>query len=337
MQRDHCGRLLTVGSRQPVVSLAREFGEFFWLHIPKCGSTFETTLYLWGCPATALIAPNVVALEEASQLSSWQSEMLKRLRNAFTNHPEQDTVWCDAVDRTRVPHQPFDEKYRGKVMTMIRDPGRRIVSAFTNHLHAFGLGKERTEAMHQKVDAILAADKNGKGQLEAIQTFQNWPGVQGCSVKMLTGAGCATNKEPKGGYRWKQRVINATNRLLDLSQTAFFGITDLYNVSICLFHAMLGGDLWDVELHNVHPTTNRTQTNSADQLRELPVEPGGPPLWDFEDYNISDPFDQQLYDAAVPVFNQRILQNRAYMDSCCVVRKCTAYMDLVVQQQTSMG
>ena len=59
-------------------------------------------------------------------------------------------------------------------------------------------------------------------------------GIPGCQVKMLTGRRCAALYSPT---------------MLDLGQAkarletgfAFVGLTDHYDLSVCLFHAMFGG------------------------------------------------------------------------------------------------
>ncbi len=68
--------------------------------------------------------------------------------------------------------------------------------------------------------------------------------MQGCQVKMLNGIACTANIEIT--------TTLLSNAIRRLSQLAFVGDADDYENSICLFHAMFGGNVgcWAAETTN---------------------------------------------------------------------------------------
>ena len=332
---DKCGNFVVGnGADRPFNSTAGKIREFFWVHIPKCGSTFEVSLYLWACPAVAYLATDAMDDDMHGQRaseSSFLSGTCSFMKTFFTHNTLQQKVWCDARDARSKPHEPLRTKHLGRAMVLVRDPRQRLVSAFKNHLHCFGL-QSRLE-LNAAVNTSLSNDSSRKGQLRALELFATWPDVQGCQTKMLAGIDCCYPSKRLKDVDWGEQLREATARLLDTKKVPFFGITDLYAPSICLFHAMHGAKLWDVELHNIHKTTGSTQTNNLDRLRrEAPsVASGGAANWDFEGFNISDPLDQQLFDVALVEFRRRLIEYREGVEPCCREHGCAEYFAEVLQ------
>jgi hypothetical protein len=356
-------------------STAETTGSFFWLHVPNCGATMEITALLWACPAAYQSLP----LEERrSALSVPSTTFVEMFKQKFLASPELVARWCVAVDKgsSSTPHQPYHGS--GPLIVMLRDPRRRLVSAYRNQLHSVGLSVESSRQMFSAVDAALEAGREGdapekddivgRRELEALQVFASWPGIQGCAVKMLNGLECAYEGEEDdhastddgdddgggGGDNdddddnahqlspwWKALVRNATTTLLDRSKTMFIGVTDIYNASMCLFHVMHGGPLRPLlELRNTHQTSllaTATETRSLSHLRLLPGVAGKDPVrspYDFKGFRVADPPDQQLFDSALEVFHQRLLDHVDEVVPCCVLHDCIEYVDeLVLAQQ----
>eukprot|EP00730_Choanoeca_flexa_P005443 TRINITY_DN11943_c0_g1_i5.p1 TRINITY_DN11943_c0_g1~~TRINITY_DN11943_c0_g1_i5.p1 ORF type:complete len:174 (+),score=22.16 TRINITY_DN11943_c0_g1_i5:155-676(+) len=149
-----------------------------------------------------------------------------------------------------------------------------IMSVFlaVNYCLCIGLGPTLTKIMRSTV--------------KTLREYVEFPGLKGCQVKLLTGAGCAENITVT-----EDRIQLAMKRLEEI---AFLGLTDEYDASICLFHAMYGGTPKLVEFSNIRPTTNFMkggQVYDAEKVDELSPE--------------DDPADWRLYQRAKEIFRQR--------------------------------
>ena len=108
--------------------------------------------------------------------------------------------------------------------------------------------------------------------------------VEGLAVKMVAG---------QETFPYKQcccntKIIpNTQLAIRRLSKFRFVGLVEEYALSVCLFHAMLGGDCLTVEFVNMRPST-RHRTSLAEDIDLL----GG----------YQDSFDLQLYAAVKKIF-----------------------------------
>ena len=153
---------------------------------------------------------------------------------------------------------------------MVRDPRRRLYSAYNYGMHAFGAN---------------SAHKVMEEQVHSLRDFIKYPGIQDCQVKMLNGLYCA-------------QVVEVTeamvNRAIDrMARAAFVGITDEWNDSMCLFHAMYGGRLPAPAFQNIRATDHMVagSYNSQQALVAVAKE--------------DDPNDWRLYESAVIIFRRR--------------------------------
>ena len=145
----------------------------------------------------------------------------------------------------RVSHSVF--RYDGQhnqtagpeeLVMMVRDPRKRLWSAYNFGLHAYGLSYRR--------ELLVKAATTPKQYVE-------FPGIKGCQVKMLNGIHCA-------------RDVPVTREMVDhalavVDKAAFVGITELWNDCMCLFSAMYGGPLPKVVFNNVRNTQTIAKGN----------------------------------------------------------------------------
>lgn len=113
------------------------------------------------------------------------------------------------------------------VVALFRDPRKRAVSAWNHAKHTHHLGTKNAESLFPNSRQNLEVDT------PAVRDFARHMHVQACQTKMLVGGQC-------GMYHnlTTERIEEAHRRLKHL---AFVGLTDAYNMSVCLFHQMWGG------------------------------------------------------------------------------------------------
>ena len=111
------------------------------------------------------------------------------------------------------------------VFTMMRDPRKRIISAY-NHDH----GKQFW-ILHRDMSA--AEKRRAKKSIKSPLAYSKYPGNRGCMTKMFSGHGC-------------QEVIAVTEKMVmdakDVfnDRIAFVGITDLWGRACSFFGRCLG-------------------------------------------------------------------------------------------------
>jgi len=88
----------------------------------------------------------------------------------------------------------------------------------------------------------------------------------GCVVKLLTTSLENPCSEPYAAPS-DDSVSLAVQRLRD--GFAFVGLVEEYDLSVCLLHAMFGGECSSMELTSVHLGGNRNSTSEADDTAEL--------------------------------------------------------------------
>ena len=67
-------------------------------------------------------------------------------------------------------------------VALFRDPRRRLVSAWNDQKHSYGLGSYYTNGRGSDEEraAMLSSAKT-------IEEFAEWPGIRSCQTKMLVG------------------------------------------------------------------------------------------------------------------------------------------------------
>jgi hypothetical protein len=164
---------------------------------------------------------------------------------------------------------------KGHFVTMLRQPEQRMISHYNNKI-------EYIKTMR---------DSTGEGVWPKSWPTSSTPSVRefaevmaGCSVKQLT----LDDYDPC--YRVNKPTTEDVNLAINRLRQgfAFVGITDHWDLSICLFRAMFGGECNSLDLMNTRPFNGTTA--------------------DTEDYDTSvlegwtDDRDGQLYKAGVGLF-----------------------------------
>lgn len=276
-----------------------------WFHVMKCGSSFGTTLAHFAnhsLPELAHVPScrGVIAdVEEDSchfdqgpkELFVYKYPLREWFRDAFW------TGFTDNHSHDPGSHKPISQTnydaWKGHFVGFFRSPESQLASAF-NHFVAssreipdkithknitfetFVSGKDETrylakfaEVSQGLVTKMLTAlsPEDGNAKIKCQFDFDNWL----VEDPECTGQHC----------RWclQKPDVKAQQLALErLDGFAFVGLLDYFDLSLCLFHAMFGGECRAVEFMNTRKSWYH-KNYSAD-LKEM--------KW-------TDPYDEQIW------------------------------------------
>jgi hypothetical protein len=153
------------------------------------------------------------------------------------------------------------EIWKGNWVGMFRDPARRVQSSW----HHLGRGRKNVSQF-----AI-----NVRGQ-QASMLSGGHSAMQRKSCEFGVTGACSDLEAP-----------NVTLAIERLEGFAFVGLTDEFDLSICLFHLMFGGECFDIEFFNMREGAYKKE-EEADRLEsELAMLRAQ-----------GDPWDTPFYEAA---------------------------------------
>lgn len=241
-----------------------------WLHIPKTGTSFINTLLHHpdicpNFPADAYMMPGHHGIE-----------------HKFLGKFNLDTVCPGGFARENRPpgHHGVGLVYdqnKGHVVTFFRQPKKRLYSAWNYGQHSW---PRPTKA-------------------KTIQEFASVVG--GCQTRMLVRGdarrGGAQGAAICGGKSENERPVSEEEKQLAIqrvNEMNFVGITEQYDLSLCLFHKIHGGQCLDREFSNTRKGKYRTTVG----------------LEDFKD--VDDP----LYEVALAKFWSLMEKHGADRPSC---------------------
>jgi len=249
-----------------------------WLHTPKAGTSFANVLIAWGCPdKLGMLMGGEEKLHHAA------------VAHRFCKAHSQDCAEAKALCSSHSPvnytasgeHEDYNgqihswEHSKGNFVGMFRKPEQRHISGFKDEqiMTTFGV-----HVYHGHYNNVLDY---------AIAN-------QGCSVKLLNGKPC-------------NDASNATEIMLAQAKDrldggfAYVGLTEEWELSVCLFHRMFGGQCDEREFKNTRPGEQREEE---------------------EDYDTSilrgwkDPLDGPLYDHARFMFWSNVAKYDVSWESC---------------------
>mmetsp|Transcript_64728 Transcript_64728/g.145430 ORF Transcript_64728/g.145430 Transcript_64728/m.145430 type:complete len:306 (+) Transcript_64728:81-998(+) len=238
-----------------------------WVHVPKAGSSFVNTLIhvpgiCPGLPEDLVVSEENFGHNQLSKFNYYYKPAENCNRSAF------DTSRLEHPGIEAVPEGGFEAE-KGHFMIFLRQPEQRMISHF-NWLYN-----------------LSSADEVPVSSYHIEHTA-------GCVTKMLTKAdyGCE-GEEPNS-----IQVAEATRRLR--TGFSFIGITDSWELSICLFNVMFNQDCHSYQFENSRPTAGKSTPT----------------------YNVSvlngyrDPYDNELYDLALELFDENLKKFNVSESSC---------------------
>ncbi|EGD79370.1 hypothetical protein PTSG_09780 [Salpingoeca rosetta] len=192
-----------------------------WIHFPKTGTSFGTCLAHYTCPG---LDPNAYPNRAESPNGNYMQYFAETYMNSST---------CDGVVNLRESHghTPLREREiaAGGIVGMFRDPRHRDYSGWLVH------------------------GRRGESPLHPEQLSDYVHLHRACQMRMLLGFECnRVDSVSELAVQISRQDVEYALALLD-SKFAFVGLTEFWRESICLFHAMFGGDITPHEMANVRP------------------------------------------------------------------------------------
>mmetsp|Transcript_4537 Transcript_4537/g.12712 ORF Transcript_4537/g.12712 Transcript_4537/m.12712 type:complete len:379 (-) Transcript_4537:155-1291(-) len=241
-----------------------------WLHIPKCGTSFGTTLVHYGCgkllpenysalsiaksfpfselrPVPCMFHGKEVAWNNTRVASTCKWNAVCGKQPGFNELPFghvseiHEMLWPPPSMRPPGPGQSWgaipnvSDLYLRKVACMFREPRQRMISHWY-FAHRQGSSAEIPSEFAQFVRCYSAL---------ATQMILGIPGVY-----WNTCMDRAFKSVDKGQAI---RIVEGRVR-----QFGFVGLADHWAISVCLFHVMFGGDCKAVEFDQLRKGSNRT-------------------------------------------------------------------------------
>ena len=138
-----------------------------WLHFPKCSSTLGISILSYACTDTIPSWHTVGMALRGGRID---------VRMAHAIGARHKTRGSRCGGRLLLPlegHRPVSPHDTGLV-AMFRKPSQRLISAFLDNYHAYGLARRERAAL--------------KARAPTISHFVRYPGIAGCVTKMLAGS-----------------------------------------------------------------------------------------------------------------------------------------------------
>ena len=278
---------------------AHPIHRIFWMHVPKCGSSFTHTVFHYACRGASWNVGRGTHHPPPGSCGDNISLLQRGMTGGNYHTPVQwiDNRMGDAV---------------GNVVAMFRRPSQRLMSAFAWMKEMpkcctrdWGMGNMTGPCIGQRAQEPECRRRSAIFHMKDAAAFARTPGALGCQTKMLLGRRCQDDKF----YPSREQQERA-RQFVD-KDMAFVGLLEEWERSVCLWHARYGGLLYRAELTNTRPTTS------------VAAQPTG--------YNesvlngIVDPADELIYDAATTRFWRDVRSYAAPVAACqAAVRRATS-------------
>lgn len=294
------GNRTTTSDRQHRRNFSNEsIAPFFWLHVPKTGSSFATTLAHYAAPT---LPPNVTVQEPGDPT----------FREDY-GHLLKSNKRIGRFDSNHVPLTSANAlRFSGKVVVILRQPFDRALSGFYHNKHSCGLWK--TGSLPRGIRA----------------TFSRYAKcVRGCTAKMLTGSWCGDESptwwQPPGEPFAQDAVLRRTVSAAPLeaagwlaseaikvlrTQVGFIGLQEHWAATVCLWHARFGGECWPSEMINTRPGASKsTRARAGTRSWEAAAR-----VWP------GDTADEKVYDTGYKLFWEQVEARE--LDATTCMRLC---------------
>lgn len=233
VQLNTTGGVHTCGCVSPGNEKRRALKKLRWLHFPKTGTSFWSTIYQYACRKKGTMDLDISPFWKEQCGSCYDFAVKERF-------PPDEFCDADAFSTLETQHRPLQPAHGDvpeNTVTFFREPQERLLSAAVNS-HMSGFSPENFKAARAKCYTPVLDP----------HCFVQYPGIRGCQARMLTGGMCADDNAAKGA----PFPVNVQSALAVVQRLGFIGLTEEWNDSVCLFHKMFGGDVRQEEFKNFH-------------------------------------------------------------------------------------
>mmetsp|Transcript_63238 Transcript_63238/g.148519 ORF Transcript_63238/g.148519 Transcript_63238/m.148519 type:complete len:334 (+) Transcript_63238:62-1063(+) len=268
-----------------------------WIHFPKSGSSFVNAIT--HMPGTCPFVTNHALNEDTvGGGTCWLNRWLEGCSRVCN---------VDKYSCPKKPHLPVSNysAARGHLVGMFRDPDQRILSGYHDEANNFAAEDYQSYLIEQSTHQIQQSGGNCTGSLvrnlpkrQLLDFAGMW---KGSMAYQLTAEHDNTSAlDPRRPRVTARDAVEAARRVRE--GFAFVGLTEEWDLSICLFHKMFGGICRAFEFEDTRPSY---AGKTADQ-----------------DYNTSqllgwhDDIDEVVYTAASEVFRRNLILFNVSHETC---------------------
>ena len=199
-------------------------------------------------------------------------------------------AWCSGMECVFPPHQALGNytdyaAKKGRLVGLFRDPDQRLLSVYHSWGNGPGCVDWSAAANNITLPPFLEYAELEKGGM----TYQ------------------LTQVDPLGFPLEARRRPMTTEDAKEASRRvregfAFVGLTEEWDMSVCLFHKMFGGHCHAAEFEDIRPTSPGKNASVDYDTSEL--------------MGFHDDIDEVVYSAALDVFKANIALYNVSQDSC---------------------
>jgi len=266
----------------------------FWVHVPKCGSSFINTLiHLPGaCPAL----PENLYVSQSTLGAIFLRNFIR------TYEPQHKCPGLSRIDFATghagiggAPALPYEQS-KGRYMIMLRQPEQRLISAYGDlHDVARGWSPQHPGAVADP-GSSWGGIKDFNGTMPSLPDFAR--NNSGCTVRMLSRGGLVCGGH--NGPPTEEEVALAKHRLG--TGFSYVGLTEHWALSMCLFNAMFKLGCHRRQFADARPGRDKLQGNEGYSLARL--------------QGVVDRWDDRLYEEGVRIFNANMERFNVSESSC---------------------
>eukprot|EP00439_Symbiodinium_sp_Y106_P084658 s1613_g26.t1 len=259
-----------------------------WIHFPKCGSSLVNVII--HMPGFCPVLDNVTMSDEIQGwcfLNTWFPQGCQQQCNT-------DYFLCGR------PHHPVGNysSQEGHLVGMFRDPDQRILSGYQG---PFSRPTNNTD--YRKVVIEGVCDRAAMARVMSLpqrpihEFAESWKG--GMTYQLLAPSD-AHIMDPTRRKMTREDAVEAARRVTE--GFAFVGITEEWDLSMCLFHKTFGGTCRASDFVNTRPTFSGKSAHTDYDTSEL--------------MGWHDDIDEIVYAAALKVFHKNLILLNVSHDTC---------------------